>query len=568
MERSNKDHQSGRQGKATPFTPDFDVNKARDENDRRLKSTFESIFKKYGRDFEGIADEIDLETGEIVVDHGHVQGLSKIGNKDNLWASTSASQSRKAVKPASSNKTLHPSKSQKLGPSLSKRRHSFPKRKTVSSFRKTIDSSKAADVFDASDDELHAGHFVTTPGRSARPPPCSTSSSKSVLIRGVAQIHEPGNSVGVSDSKNTSSHFFENRGHSQRRSFTPLKVSESRERSQIRSIVTKATSTAKYVPDASGISEDELSDNLESLKIKHPAATARPGKRTHDHFPEDELEISLPLREAKRSKTNSVSPWLPQTTPQKLRHMRQHASAGVEQPLLQTKDGRRRTNSKDAQAQRLRIRDRSPWQEARPLSEGRTTRPSGRRLSLTETSSRRPSSVLPYGNNQRFVGFDFLVGELSFEKKALNKTTSEELPTHSPRVELAIPPKDSSTEQLEVDDNGLLSGSVRVQLEPDSVIEDSQQSSDDQLTPFSLHDNEAYSPSAKSEESRSALTRSLRRSSTTQYAEKASKPRASLSRALTPRTQIRFRSSSLPAPPSRLSLSAFIDDMSDDELAL
>lgn len=43
--------------------------------DLRLKSRFESIFEKYGKDFSGIGDEIDLETGEIVVNHGHVDGL-------------------------------------------------------------------------------------------------------------------------------------------------------------------------------------------------------------------------------------------------------------------------------------------------------------------------------------------------------------------------------------------------------------------------------------------------------------------------------------------------------------
>ncbi len=40
--------------------------------DFRLKSTFESIFEKYGKDFSGIGDEIDIETGKIVVNHGHV----------------------------------------------------------------------------------------------------------------------------------------------------------------------------------------------------------------------------------------------------------------------------------------------------------------------------------------------------------------------------------------------------------------------------------------------------------------------------------------------------------------
>ncbi len=40
--------------------------------DYKLKSTFETIFEKYGQDFEGVGDEIDLETGEIVVNNGHL----------------------------------------------------------------------------------------------------------------------------------------------------------------------------------------------------------------------------------------------------------------------------------------------------------------------------------------------------------------------------------------------------------------------------------------------------------------------------------------------------------------
>lgn len=40
----------------------------------RLKLSFEKIFEKYGREFQ--SDEIDLETGEIVVDHGVLSNLN------------------------------------------------------------------------------------------------------------------------------------------------------------------------------------------------------------------------------------------------------------------------------------------------------------------------------------------------------------------------------------------------------------------------------------------------------------------------------------------------------------
>ncbi|KAH8793470.1 centromere protein Scm3-domain-containing protein, partial [Hyaloscypha finlandica] len=52
--------------------PDADLQQKRARLDYKLKSTFESIFEKYGQDFEGVGDEIDLETGEVVVNNGHL----------------------------------------------------------------------------------------------------------------------------------------------------------------------------------------------------------------------------------------------------------------------------------------------------------------------------------------------------------------------------------------------------------------------------------------------------------------------------------------------------------------
>ncbi|OAA46933.1 Myb-like DNA-binding domain protein [Metarhizium rileyi] len=43
--------------------------------DNRFRATMAHIFKKYGRDFEGIGDEIDLSTGEIVVNNGHIENM-------------------------------------------------------------------------------------------------------------------------------------------------------------------------------------------------------------------------------------------------------------------------------------------------------------------------------------------------------------------------------------------------------------------------------------------------------------------------------------------------------------
>lgn len=60
--------------------PESDLHARRAQNDLRLKSIFESIFEKYGKDFDGIGDEIDMETGEIVVNNGHVLGMTNEGD--------------------------------------------------------------------------------------------------------------------------------------------------------------------------------------------------------------------------------------------------------------------------------------------------------------------------------------------------------------------------------------------------------------------------------------------------------------------------------------------------------
>ncbi|ELR06825.1 hypothetical protein GMDG_08117 [Pseudogymnoascus destructans 20631-21] len=52
--------------------PEADLQATRQELDNNLKSTFEAIFEKYGKDFTGVGDEIDLRTGGIIVDNGHV----------------------------------------------------------------------------------------------------------------------------------------------------------------------------------------------------------------------------------------------------------------------------------------------------------------------------------------------------------------------------------------------------------------------------------------------------------------------------------------------------------------
>ncbi|GKZ33707.1 hypothetical protein AbraIFM66950_003739 [Aspergillus brasiliensis] len=54
---------------------DMDLDEARAQNDLRLKSIFEGIFEKYGKDFTDVGDEIDLQTGNIIVNNGHIQAM-------------------------------------------------------------------------------------------------------------------------------------------------------------------------------------------------------------------------------------------------------------------------------------------------------------------------------------------------------------------------------------------------------------------------------------------------------------------------------------------------------------
>ncbi|KAH8429974.1 Myb-like DNA-binding domain protein [Aspergillus melleus] len=54
---------------------DVDLQEARFQNDQRLKSIFEGIFQKYEKDFTEVGDEIDLQTGNIIVNNGHLQGM-------------------------------------------------------------------------------------------------------------------------------------------------------------------------------------------------------------------------------------------------------------------------------------------------------------------------------------------------------------------------------------------------------------------------------------------------------------------------------------------------------------
>ena len=63
-------HQQDESELEEDYNPEYE--RDRKANDLNLKRRFESIFDKYGRDFDGVGDEIDIETGEVVIDNGHL----------------------------------------------------------------------------------------------------------------------------------------------------------------------------------------------------------------------------------------------------------------------------------------------------------------------------------------------------------------------------------------------------------------------------------------------------------------------------------------------------------------
>ncbi|CBF85020.1 hypothetical protein AN1514.2 [Aspergillus nidulans FGSC A4] len=78
-------------------TSDIDLQEARTQNDLRLKSIFEGIFEKYGRDFTDVGDEIDLQTGKITVNNGHIDALEVEGNGYGDWLSDARPQAPRHV---------------------------------------------------------------------------------------------------------------------------------------------------------------------------------------------------------------------------------------------------------------------------------------------------------------------------------------------------------------------------------------------------------------------------------------------------------------------------------------
>ncbi|KAI9870001.1 MAG: hypothetical protein M1830_004846, partial [Pleopsidium flavum] len=87
MEALPKRPRISRSANMDGMDPDLALWESRARNDLRLKSTFEAIFRKYGQDFTGIGDEVDLESGGIVVNNGHILAMRSeqdVGNGHNV----------------------------------------------------------------------------------------------------------------------------------------------------------------------------------------------------------------------------------------------------------------------------------------------------------------------------------------------------------------------------------------------------------------------------------------------------------------------------------------------------
>ncbi|KAL9039975.1 MAG: hypothetical protein Q9214_004663, partial [Letrouitia sp. 1 TL-2023] len=111
--------------------PVLEIAERRALNDLKLKSRFESIFEKYGRDFSGIGDEIDFEKEEIVVDNGHIKGMV---NERDIGGNEGASTQRHKDQPSGNKNTTFD------GPSVASGRESSEEN-PLCSLEPTINSS-------------------------------------------------------------------------------------------------------------------------------------------------------------------------------------------------------------------------------------------------------------------------------------------------------------------------------------------------------------------------------------------------------------------------------------------
>ncbi|KAF8246948.1 hypothetical protein K440DRAFT_644430 [Wilcoxina mikolae CBS 423.85] len=61
---------------------DVELARERELNTYRLKNSWERIFEKYGKDLDGVADEVDILTGKVFVDNGHLRAMPDESDKE------------------------------------------------------------------------------------------------------------------------------------------------------------------------------------------------------------------------------------------------------------------------------------------------------------------------------------------------------------------------------------------------------------------------------------------------------------------------------------------------------
>jgi hypothetical protein len=59
----------------SPDLDSLDLAQKRHQNDLHLQGTLESIYQKYSKDFTDVGDEINILTGEVILDRGHVERM-------------------------------------------------------------------------------------------------------------------------------------------------------------------------------------------------------------------------------------------------------------------------------------------------------------------------------------------------------------------------------------------------------------------------------------------------------------------------------------------------------------
>lgn len=64
---------------------DAEYQRKKREAQQTLKNTFESIFEKYSNVADHETDEVDLNTGKIVVDNGHMRSLANDPKARERW---------------------------------------------------------------------------------------------------------------------------------------------------------------------------------------------------------------------------------------------------------------------------------------------------------------------------------------------------------------------------------------------------------------------------------------------------------------------------------------------------